>query len=86
MTASDQLVRQISAALAHIDEHGTLQGFAGAEEKNRKLIEAASAQNLIAWDDDAQRYQLAPAARKWLAAYYRGAGARLAGAGLPAKR
>ncbi len=76
MTGSDQLVRQISAALAHIDKHGTLQGFAGVEDESRSLIDAASAQHLIEWNDETQRYRLSPAARKWLTAYYRGSGRR----------
>ena len=68
----DDLVRKISAALDHIDKHGSLKSFAGEAEQSQALIDAASAQQLIEWNDQSKRYHLSRAARKWLSAYYHG--------------
>ena len=74
MTEPESMVRKISAALDHIDKHGTLEGFASTDEESRHLISAATAQKLIEWNADLQRYELSRVAHKWLKAFYHGRG------------
>jgi hypothetical protein len=71
-SARDSMVRRISVALDHIDKHGSLKGFAASEEDRKALIAAATAQELVTWDAQLERHQLAPAAHKWLKVFFHG--------------
>jgi hypothetical protein len=73
MTGRDSMVRKISAALDHIDKHGSLSGFASPDDENKALIGAAAAQGLISWNAELKRYELSKVAHKWLKAFYHGA-------------
>ena len=70
MTDRDSMVRRINAALDHIDKHGDLSGFTSTKQERETLISAATAQGLLAWNDELKRHELTAIARKWLAAYY----------------
>jgi predicted DsbA family dithiol-disulfide isomerase len=74
MSERDGMVRRISAALDHIDKHGNLEGFSSTAEENQALINAATAQGLIAWNAERGRYDLSKVAHKWLKVYYQGRG------------
>jgi hypothetical protein len=71
-SARDGMVRRVSAALDHIDKHGSLKGFAATEEDRKALIAAATAQELITWDPELARHQLSAAAHKWLKVFFHG--------------
>jgi hypothetical protein len=70
MTDHDSMVKKINAALDHIDKHGGLAGFPSTEEESKALIDAATAQGLIAWNATLNRYELSRIARKWLDAFH----------------
>jgi hypothetical protein len=71
-SAREGMVRRISAALDHIDKHGSLKGFAASEADRKALIAAATAQELVAWDPERERLQLTPGAHKWLKMFFHG--------------
>lgn len=69
-SARGGMVRRISAALDHIDKHGSLRGFASTDDERKALIGAATAEGLIEWNTELKRHQLSAPAHKWLKLFF----------------
>jgi hypothetical protein len=69
-SARGGMVQRISAALDHIDQHGSLKGFASSDEDGKALIAAATAQGLMQWNSELKRHQLSATAQKWVKVFF----------------
>ena len=64
--AQDQEELRISAAMAHVQEQGNLDGFAGSRSERLALMATAMRRGLVAWNRSRDRYVLSALGRRYL--------------------
>ena len=67
--AQDQEELRIGAAMAHVQELGNLDGFAGSRSERLALMTTAIRRGLVAWDRSRGRYTLSAVGQTYLDLY-----------------